>query len=112
MDLIDMSFGTLPNRTHSYILTVIDYFSGYVWARTLTNKRDATIRARLNNIINTPYPLGSSNTYPHILQTDNGTEFSNQTLAAYTTQHQIKHIFTTSYTPQSNGKVERANREI
>ena len=112
MDLIDMSYGPLANRTHRYILTVIDYFSGYVWARTLTNKTDVSIRARLNNIIQTPYPLGSSQTYPHILQTDNGTEFSNAVLAAYTTQHQIKQIFTTSYTPESNGKVERANREI
>jgi hypothetical protein len=112
MDLIDMSFGLNANRTNRYILTVIDYFSGYVWARTLPNKRDATIRTRLNNIITTPYPLGSSGTYPHILQTDNGTEFSNATLAAYTTQHQIRHIFTTSYSPESNGKVERANREI
>jgi transposase InsO family protein len=112
MDLIDMSHGPLANRTYRYILTVIDYFSGYVWARVLTNKTDVSIRTRLNNTITSPYPLGSSNTYPHILQTDNGTEFSNAVLAAYTTQHQIKHIFTTSYTPQSNGKVERANREI
>jgi transposase InsO family protein len=112
MDLIDMSFGPNANRTHRYILTVIDYFSGYVWARVLTNKTDVSIRARLNNIINTAFPLGSSGTYPRILQTDNGTEFSNATLAAYTTQHQIRHIFTTSYSPESNGKVERANREI
>ena len=112
MDLIDMSFGTLPNRTNRYILTVIDYFSGYVWARLLPNKRDVTIRARLNNIINTAFPTGSSGTYPRILQTDNGTEFRNATLNAYTTAHNINHIFTTSYSPESNGKVERTNREV
>jgi transposase InsO family protein len=112
MDLIDMSHGPLANRTYRYILTVIDYFSGYVWARVLTNKTPASVQANLNNIITSPYPAGSSNTYPHILQTDNGTEFSNAVLAAYTTQHQIRHIFTTSYSPESNGKVERANHEI
>ena len=112
MDLIDMSHGPLANRMNRYILTVIDYFSGYVWARVLTNKTPASVQANLNNIITSPSPAGSSNTYPHILQTDSGTEFRNATLALYTAQHQIKHIFTTSYSPESNGKVERASREI
>ena len=112
MDLIDMSYGPLAHRTHRYILTVIDYFSGYVWARVLANKTDVSVQTRLNQIINTPFPTGSSNTYPHILQTDSGAEFRNANLALYTTNHQIRHIFTTSYSPESNGKVERANREI
>ena len=112
MDLIDMSFGPLANRTHRYILTVIDYFSGYVWARRLTNKTPVSVRANLSNIITSTFPIGSSNTYPHILQTDSGAEFRNAILNAYATQNQIRHIFTTSYSPESNGKVERANREI
>jgi hypothetical protein len=113
IDLIDMSVGPQANRTHRrYILTVVDYFSGYIWARYLTNNLAANVTNAMINICTTAPPGGSGNTYPTILQSDNGGEFQNAILAAWTNANNITHIFTQSYTPKSNGKVERKNREI
>jgi transposase InsO family protein len=112
MDLIDMSFGPVAHRTERYIITVVDYFSGYLWARRLTNRTAQTIVTALTNIINTPAPNGSAGTFPHFLQSDNGAEFRNAIMAAFCAANQIQHIFSTSFHPRSNGKVERKNREV
>ena len=108
MDLIDMSVGVI----HRYILTVVDYFSGYLFTRRLTNRTATTIVNNLQDIINTPLPFGSGGTAPHLLQSDNGAEFRNAVMGAFTTTNGISHIFSTSYHPRSNGKVERKNRDI
>eukprot|EP01035_Chromulina_nebulosa_P022466 gene22466-29091_t len=47
--------------------------------------------------------------YPNRLQSDNGGEFSGN-LDELLNEKGIKHIRTTSYTPQSNGMVEGFNR--
>jgi len=112
MDLIDMGIGPITQRIRRYILTVVDFFSGYVWARHIQVNDGATIQAALNNICNSNPPLGSGQTYPTTLQSDNGVEFNNATLVAWAGLHNVNHIFTQSYTPQSNGKTERKNREI
>jgi len=115
MDLIDMSTGAGPNRATRYIVTVVDYFSGYIWARYIQNKRPATIRDALNGICTSPVnavPAGAGNTFPSILQMDNGGEFQNATMRTWAGAHNIQLIYTQSYTPKSNGKVERKNREI
>ena len=58
------------------------------------------------------------NTYPHILQTDNGGEFKGELdlfIEAHniTAPHQrINHVFTQTYSPTSNGLVERLNQEL
>jgi transposase InsO family protein len=111
MLLIDMSVGLGEFRTRRYILTVVDYSSGYVWARYMTNNSAATIINELNNICTSPPPLGS-NTYPTVFQSDNGSEFSNAAVANWMATNNIQHIFTQSYSPKSNGKVERKSREI
>jgi transposase InsO family protein len=122
MDLIDMSIGMGPNRLTRYILTVVDYFSGYIWARYIQNKNPITIRNALNNIctaqVNPPLvngltaPAGAGGTYPSTLQMDNGGEFRNATMTAWAGVHNVVLMYTQSYTPKSNGKVERKNREI
>lgn len=115
MDLIDMGIGPMAQRTRRYILTVVDYFSGYIWARFITDNNADTIRDALNNICTMPVnavPGGAGNTYPTILQSDNGAEFRNATMAAWAGIHNVQLIYTQSYTPKSNGKVERKNREI
>jgi transposase InsO family protein len=109
MDLIDMSTGPQATRTFNYILTVVDFFSGYVWARRLSSK-DQTL-TQLQNICNTVPPQGA-NGYPRFLQSDNGSEFKNALMTAWKNTNGIQQIFTTTYSPRSNGKVERANREI
>jgi transposase InsO family protein len=119
MDLIDMSTGIGPNRATRYIMTVVDYFSGYIWARYIQNKTPVTIRNALNDICTSlvnAVPAGAAGntnpTYPTTLQMDNGGEFRNATMTAWAGVHNIRLVYTQSYTPKSNGKVERKNREI
>jgi transposase InsO family protein len=108
MDLVDMSVG---NDTR-YIMSVVDSFSGFLFTRRITRKTGPVILATLQDIIATPLPNGSGGTYPRLLQSDNGGEFSNQAMTAYCAHVGIRQILSTSYHPQANGKIERKNREI
>ena len=49
---------------------------------------------------------------PRIVITDNGREFKNEQMAAWFRSANIEHRFTTPLHPQTNGKVERANRTL
>ena len=108
MDLIDMSVG----NNHTYIFSLVDNFSGFLWTRKLLNRTGQTIINNLNNIIETNYPNGSNGTYPRLLQSDNGGEFSNALMTAFCNNHNIQQILSSSHHPSANGKVERKNREI
>jgi len=108
MDLIDMSLG----NTHRYILSVVDNFSGFLWTRRINNRNRFTILNNLQNIIDTSYPRGSSETYPRLIQADKGGEFHNNDLRNFCENNNITLIFSKSYSPSSNGKIERKNREI
>ena len=103
MDLIEMG--------NKYVLTVVDFFSGYVWARTLSDKTAPLVRGKLNQIIASPFPTGSGGVYPTILQSDQGGEFKGE-VSEWSNMHNVRRVRTSSYTPISNGKVERMNREI
>jgi transposase InsO family protein len=46
------------------------------------------------------------------LFSDNGSGFSSKTMSEYLFHHNIRHIFSTPYHPQSRGKIERFNRRI
>ena len=70
MDLIEMG--------NKYVLTVVDFFSGYVWARSLSDKTAPLVRDKLNQIIAAPFPTGSGDVYPTILQSDQGGEFKGE----------------------------------
>lgn len=108
MDLIDMSVGVI----HRYILSVVDNFSGFLWTRRLLNRTAQTIVNTLQEIINANYPNGSNGTYPRLLQSDNGGEFSNALMTAFCNNNNIQQILSLSHHPSANGKVERKNREI
>ena len=104
-DLIDMNSYTSPaNGMRRWILTVIDYFSGKIFARSLTNKRLPTVWTNFQNIMNT------NNTVPHILQADG--EFNQGVFLANAIAAGIRFIPTNVYSPTSNGMVENANKQI
>jgi len=88
-----------------YILTVVDYFSKYVWARPLREKTALNVLHAIQNICQ------ASHTQPHIIQADNGTEFRG-VFRDWCAQQNILQISTQPYTPTSNGLVERMNREV
>ena len=105
---------TVPYVGYQYVLTVVDYFSKKVFARPIRAKTAVNVRNAFQDICENE----TNGTYPHILQTDNGTEFRGA-LETWIQQHnianpneQINHIFTKPYSPTSNGLVERMNQEI
>jgi transposase InsO family protein len=46
------------------------------------------------------------------IRSDNGTEFKNSQIESFLEEEGIKHEFSSPYTPQQNGVVERKNRTL
>ena len=46
------------------------------------------------------------------MQTDNGTEFTNEKVSKYLEVMEIEHTYSSPYHPQSNGSVEAFNKTI
>jgi transposase InsO family protein len=46
------------------------------------------------------------------IRSDNGTEFKNSKIEGFLEDEGIKHEFSSPYTPQQNGVVERKNRTL
>jgi len=107
IDLIDMQDYAQPNNGDRYILTYVDLFSKWVAARRLKSKSAAVVLAGVKSII-TDMP---SSWRPKVIQSDNGGEFGPQ-LEEYLADQGIKLIHSKSYTPQTQGAVERYNREL
>ena len=99
--------GPLPvsDNGFSNILTVVDVCTGYTVLRAAKNKEMETIARLLWGIF---CEYGT----PRILQSDNGTEFANQVMQSLTAIYGIDHRFSTAYHPNTNGLVERQNKEV
>ena len=109
VDLIDLNPFRGANQQRRFILTVVDYFSGKVFARGLTNKQNNAANPTLSTALDSI--CVANNTYPNILQGDN--EFRPAgALGAWFQANNIQSIRTSPYYPVSNGKVERMNREL
>jgi hypothetical protein len=87
------------------ILTIVDVCTGYIVIRSLKNKEMETVARSLWTVF---CEYGT----PQILQSDNGTEFANQILQTLTKLYGIDHRLSTAYHPNTNGLVERANKEV
>ncbi|GKC06724.1 retrovirus-related pol polyprotein from transposon TNT 1-94, partial [Tanacetum coccineum] len=82
-------FGPMPVASINgkrYILVIVDDYSRFTWVR---------LKATIRNV-----------------QTDNGTEFVNQTLREWYENVGISHQTSLARTPQQNGVVERRNRTL
>jgi len=99
IDLIDMN--KLKFNNYRYILTAVDLFSKYAWVLPMKNKNE-TLKYLKQMIDSMPKK-------PASIRSDNGTEFKNRDVANYLKGERITQIFSLSYTPQSNGQVERFN---
>ena len=114
VDNVDMSRyrESVNNSRYIAFLTIVDFFSKKVWA--IPNK---DLKSK-NNFEALMSVCKKENTYPQIIQVDNGSSFygefkdlMNQHNEENPTQ-KIKIVYTTPHTPTANGLVERMNREL
>nr|GEX13691.1 hypothetical protein [Tanacetum cinerariifolium] len=91
-----------------YILVIVDDYSRFTWVKFLRSKDEAPdfiikflkmIQVWLKVLVRR-------------IQTDNGTEFVNQTLCEYYEEVGISHETSVARSPQQNGVVERRNRTL
>ena len=86
-----------------YVLVITDRLSNYVIARASpTNTAQDTARILMEELILHHGP-------PDKIITDQGLHFNNDLLQAISTLIGSKHIFSTTYHPQTNGQTERWN---
>lgn len=81
---------------YKQVITVTDCFSKCVEAVAVKEKTADTIAEFLINLI-------LRNGVPHVLVSDNGPIFKNQTIQRLISTYGINYIFTTPYHPQANG---------
>ncbi|KAK1682100.1 hypothetical protein QYE76_042948 [Lolium multiflorum] len=91
-----------------YGLVIVDDYSRYSWVFLLKSK-DETHR---EFIIFAKKAQRMYESEIKAIRTDNGTEFKNYTMQECVDDEGIKHEFSSPYTPQQNGVVERKNRTI
>jgi transposase InsO family protein len=90
-----------------WIMVVKDHFSGYTHTCALPSKHGKFVVHELNNLFGI---IG----YPKILQTDNGTEFTNQQVLALLKEWNpsIHSVTGRPSRPNDQGSVERVNNEV
>ena len=90
-----------------FVLATEDY-SDYKYIDVIASKSQA--RESVKEIINKA-ELDSKRTVKSIVS-DNGSEYSNRDLQEWLRQRGVVHSTSSSYTPQQNGRAERANRTV
>jgi hypothetical protein len=106
IDLVDMSNYGLRNKGYNWILTMIDKFTRKAFTTPLKNKTDYEVLQGLKSIID------GNNLKPIVIQSDNGSEFTNNEIQRYFNNNQIFHSTSLPYTPETNGGIERFNKTI
>jgi transposase InsO family protein len=105
IDLIDMSRFAGSNRGKHWALTAIDIFTKKGYAIPLADKTSARVSAAFEEHI----LVGS---LLFVAQSDNGKEFRNHDFKELERRHGFKQVFSSSYSPSSNGCVERFNKTL
>ena len=106
IDTIVMGNSAEKSRA-KYIQVIIDHLTRYVWAF-------ATPKNTAETIVNVLSQLFKTVGYPKRIITDRGTNFTSKSLKRFFSScpNPIRHSFTTSYHPQTNGMNEKANGTI
>jgi len=87
------------------MLTVVDVFSKYLWARPLKNKSAEEVKEAFSRIFKERRPI--------VLQTDNSNELKNTVLANYLLLlWGITQVFSKAYAPTTQGMVEWYNQTL
>jgi transposase InsO family protein len=87
---------------------IVDDYTRYTWAFFLVDKSDvfAIFKSFIKGIYN------EFETTIKRVRSDNGSELKNTRIDELCDDFGIRHQFSTKYTPQSNGLVERKNRTL
>jgi transposase InsO family protein len=91
-----------------YCLVIVDDYSHFTWVFFLQEKSNTqeTLKEFLRRAQN-EFGLRIKK-----IRSDNGTEFKNSQIEGFLEEEGIKHEFSSPYTPQQNGVVERKNRTL
>jgi transposase InsO family protein len=91
-----------------YCLVILDDYSRFTWVFFLREKSQTqeTLKGFLRRAQN-KFDLRIKK-----IRSDNGTEFKNSQIEGFLEEEDIKHEFSSPYTPQQNGVVERKNRTL
>lgn len=100
-DLADVSNLAEWNDGMQFWLVVIDTFSKFLWLKPLVNKNATCVKRALSEVFT------ESNRKPTLLNTDKGTEFTNQQVQNLLQEHSIKF-----YTAENDVKAAIAERVI
>ena len=93
------------NNEFKYVLDCIDHFSKWCYSFLLKNKSSDLVVSKIKSFI-------EINGKCSVFQTDNGTEFKNESLKIYLENNDIKYVNSAPYHPQSNGCCESIHKEI
>ena len=102
-DLAEVILIADKNQGYRCILTVIDIFSRYAWARPLKSKRGEEVAAAFKDIFR-------EGRIPHRVQTDQGKEFENRHVRTLFHEHNIE-LFSVKSAYKA-ALVERFNRTL
>ena len=91
-----------------YCLVIMDDYSCFTWVFFLQDisQTQETLKGFLRQAQN-EFGLRIKK-----IRSDNGTEFKNSQIEGFLEEEGIKHEFSSPYTPQQNGVVERKNRTL
>ena len=104
MDILDTKITT--KHDHRYILVISDYFTK--WTDAFPLRRHTALDVARVLVSRFVVYFG----VPRVIHSDQGPEFESNLIRALTDLLQCTKSRTTSYRPQSDGQVERANRSI
>ena len=102
-DLADVSLIANQNKGYRFLLTVIDIFSRYAWARPLKTKTGKEVAAAFKDIF-------EEGRIPKRVQSDQGKEFENRDIARLFGEHDIE-LFSVKSAYKA-AIVERFNRTL
>ena len=107
MDLMDMNKFSKENFNIKFLLSMIDIYTKKAYIFKLYNKEPVSVLFGINKLLKNKFGKN-----PHILQSDNGSEFKNDLVKNYLKKEGIKAIYSTPFSPTSQGVVEKFNGTI
>jgi hypothetical protein len=106
IDLIDYRAKPAgPDNEYKYVAHMIDHHSSMHFTEAIKEKSAHEVLHFMRKVFSI---IG----FPVRMQSDNGTEFVNQLVKDYLTQHKIEEVHGKPYKPTTQGKVERSNRTL